>query len=73
MKIKQSDFLNKLEEAVVKLHHENEFELASQLSPVVEALADENFVLAIIIAEIHKLPAKLIKEIRKVYKIRELR
>jgi hypothetical protein len=69
----QQTLLDKLSTAMLKLRNDGDIELAEKLKGVVDAIADEHYVLALIIAQIQALPKKVVGAIQQTYNVREIR
>lgn len=65
----QNDLLDKLSFAVAKLFYQGEGDLAEKLSDIVDALSNQDFVLAVIIAKISGLSEKLVYTIQRTYQV----
>lgn len=66
----QDKLTRKIENALMMLIYDGHDEYAAKLSPVLEAIYDKNYVLAVIFAEINFLPDNFTRYLRRVFKVK---
>ena len=72
MNLRQKKFIALLKEETKKLYIEGEVEYLDKVNDVLMALIDENTVIAVILAEIHDLPERMIREMKVIFEVKRV-
>lgn len=71
MTLKQKKILSALKDEAQRLYQDGEFDYMDNVNDIIMALDDNNTVLAVVLAEYHRMPEKVVEEIRKTFKVKK--
>lgn len=69
---KQKRIIEKMDSDLAKLREAGRIDVAELYAPVVNALKNNNFVIAVFLAEKYELPQILVNNLKKIFKVRSI-